>query len=106
MSLITRNPVFGICDQVRLKPARSGTVTSKQRYYTIQAKNNKGSDQTAQMRRLICAFVVGIWQKQVFHDAAQIKVSVKFGVIYDRGRHPYKQIHSRFNSINCHAEIF
>ena len=25
--------------------------------------NNKGADQTVQMRRLICAFVVRIWQK-------------------------------------------
>ena len=28
--------------------------------------NNKGADQTAPMRRLICAFVVCIWHKQVF----------------------------------------
>ena len=28
--------------------------------------NNKGADQTARMRRLICAFVVRIWHKQVF----------------------------------------
>ena len=27
---------------------------------------NKGANQTARMRRLICAFVVRIWQKQVF----------------------------------------
>ena len=28
--------------------------------------NNKKADQTARMRRLICDFVVRIWQKQVF----------------------------------------
>ena len=28
--------------------------------------NNKGADQTARMRRLICAFVVRIWHEQVF----------------------------------------
>ena len=28
--------------------------------------NNKGADQTARMRRLICAFDVRIWHKQVF----------------------------------------
>ena len=28
--------------------------------------NNKGTDQTARMRRLICSFVVRIWHKQVF----------------------------------------
>ena len=27
---------------------------------------NKGADQTARLRRLICTFVVRIWQKQVF----------------------------------------
>ena len=33
---------------------------------TISAANNKGVDQTAWVRRLICVFVVRIWQKQVF----------------------------------------
>ena len=28
--------------------------------------NNKGADQTARMCRLICAFIVSIWHKQVF----------------------------------------
>ena len=36
------------------------------RYYTIQEVNNKGADQTARMRRLICAFVVRMWHIQVF----------------------------------------
>ena len=36
------------------------------RYYTIHAANNKGADQAARMRRVICAFVVRIWHKQVF----------------------------------------
>ena len=35
-------------------------------YSTIQAANNKGADQTAQMCMLICGFVVRIWQKRVF----------------------------------------
>ena len=39
---------------------------SKQRYYTIQAVNDKGADQTGRVRRLICAFVVRIWHKQGF----------------------------------------
>ena len=39
---------------------------SKYRYYTIQVANNKGADQTARMRRLVCAFVVHIWHKQIF----------------------------------------
>ena len=32
----------------------------------IQAVNNKGADHTVRMHRLICAFVVRIWHKQVF----------------------------------------
>ena len=35
---------------------------SKRRYYNIQAANNKGAD----LRILICAFVVLIWHEQVF----------------------------------------
>ena len=34
----------------------------KYKYYTISAANNKDADQTAQMRRMICAFAVRIWQ--------------------------------------------
>ena len=45
---------------------------SKQRYYTVQVENNKGADQTVRMRRLICAFVVRIWQNMISHDVAQI----------------------------------
>ena len=47
------------------QPGSSNFGYSKKRYYTIDAANNKGADQTARMRRLICAFVVRIWQKQV-----------------------------------------
>ena len=36
------------------------------RIWYYLAANNKGADQTARMRRLICAFVVGIGQIQVF----------------------------------------
>ena len=39
---------------------------SKYTYYTIEAANNNGADQTAQIGRLICTFVVRIWLKQVF----------------------------------------
>ena len=41
-------------------------VFSKYRYYTILAANNKVADQTMQMCRLICAFVVRIWHKTDF----------------------------------------
>ena len=39
---------------------------SQYRHYTNWVANNKGADKTAQMRRLICTFVVRIWLKQVF----------------------------------------
>ena len=65
----------GVCDQLRPKQACSADETSygleilaiaSMRYYTIQAANNKGADQTARMRRLIFFFVVRISHKQVF----------------------------------------
>ena len=63
-----RKPVFGVCDQRsnrdQLESWNFGF--SKYRYYIIQAANNKGADQPAQMHRLICAFVVRTGQKQVF----------------------------------------
>ena len=57
---------------------------SKYRYCTIQVANNKGADQTALMRRLICAFVVRIWQNRVSHDVAQLssfKRSISYPVL-------------------------
>ena len=57
MSLVTRKPVFGVCDQVMLS-YRDQLETlnfgfSKNMYYTIWVANNKGADQTARMHRLI-----------------------------------------------------
>ena len=77
MSLDMRKPVFGVCDQVRLKPICStaellscrsqldywNLVHRNCRYYAISGATNKGADQTAQMRKLICTFVVRIWHK-------------------------------------------
>ena len=40
--------------------------------------NNKGADQTAWLRRLICAFVVRIWHKQFSHDMADDLIWCKF----------------------------
>ena len=75
LSNVTRKHVFGVCDQVRLKLACSAIETS-QRLEILhlettdiilsKQRNNKGADHTARVRRLICAFVVRIWQKQVF----------------------------------------
>ena len=44
------------------------------RGHTIQAANSKGADQTARMWRLICAFVVRTWYKQVFCDVTHISL--------------------------------
>ena len=38
----------------------------KYRYYTTVEATNKGADQSARMRRLICTYVVRIWLKQLF----------------------------------------
>ena len=51
-----RKPVFVVFDQVRLKPVCSATETS----YCLEILAIETRD------RLICAFVVRIWQKQVF----------------------------------------
>ena len=71
MSHVTRKPVFRVSDQVRLKPAYSATETS----YSLEildlasigiTANNKAANQTTRVRRLICAVVVCIGDKQVF----------------------------------------
>ena len=64
LSLVTRKPVFGICDQVRLKPTCSATEPSKS--LEISAISSRSMKLSKQMRRLICAFVVRIWHKPVF----------------------------------------
>lgn len=64
--------VFRVSALERLKLACSATETSysfeileieTEALYNLV--NNKGIDQTAQMHRLICNFVVCIWRKQV-----------------------------------------
>ena len=74
LSRATRKPVFGVCDQVWLKTVLLRDTSlleswnfeyNNKRYYTNKTANKKGADQTAQMRRLICAFVLRIWHKQV-----------------------------------------
>ena len=76
MSHVTRKPVFEVCDQLKPKPACSATEASYslqiQKYYTIQAANNKSADQTAQMRRLICTLVVGICINRLSQDMAHL----------------------------------
>ena len=53
MSLVTRKPVFGVCDQGRLKPACAATEARQTLEISdietrgIILSNNKGADQTA-----------------------------------------------------------
>ena len=74
LSLVTRKPVFGVFDQVRLKPTCSIIEAGGGLKFRIKklevlyylGSENKGADQTARMRKLIRTFVVRIWHKQVF----------------------------------------
>ena len=85
MRLVTRKPVFGVCDHARLKPACSATETSQGP--DILAKAIRGIILSRQWttnvlislrgcaRKLICAFVVRICKKSRFcHDGAHIMV--------------------------------
>ena len=54
---VTRKPVFGVCNQVRLKPACSATGTSQgleildiASIVLHYAANNKGADQPVRMQ--------------------------------------------------------
>ena len=67
MGLVGKKPVFGVSDKASFKPVSSATESSfknsnftcsKSTYDTFQIANNKGADQTAPMRRLVCAFLV------------------------------------------------
>ena len=57
MGLDARNPVFGVCGQIRFNPTYSATKTNKNiqnfacgkfRCYTFEKSNNKSSDQFMQ----------------------------------------------------------
>ena len=50
----------------------------------MYAANNKGADQTARMRRLICAFVVRIWQNRFSHDVAQMRHKQTVQTLHDQ----------------------
>ena len=67
MDLVARKPVFGVSDKASFKSVFSATETSwnveispvASLYNTFQNANNKGAEQTARMRRLVRACVVG-----------------------------------------------
>ena len=78
-----RKPVFGARDEVRLKLASSDTKDSLEKgrfylskfcYISSQKANNKIVDRTAQMRRLISAFVVRIQENQDFLASRRIQL--------------------------------
>ena len=75
MGLIATKPVIGFSDNARLKTSLLSYIDylenwnfaySRLRYYSLPRANNKGADQSAQMRRLVCAFVVRQPPKTVF----------------------------------------
>ena len=41
-------------------------------FFVMYGSNKKGTDHTVWMRRLICAFVVRIWQNRFSHDMAHM----------------------------------
>ena len=65
MCLEVTKPVFRVSD-MKLKLVCSARdrleygnfACNKAGYYTFQIENNKGADQSAQMRRLVCTFIV------------------------------------------------
>ena len=56
-----------------LKP----TKMEKYGYFPFQIGNNKGADQTARMRRLVCGFVVRKQQSQGFSHRGPYGVEVQ-----------------------------
>ena len=61
-------------------------------YHTILPANNKGSDQTVQMRMLICAFVVRLWHKQVFSCCGSFVIHFKTFMVADNGNKCLEEI--------------
>ena len=73
-------------------------------FRTFLRMNNKGADQTALMRRLICAYVVRILQSQVF-SRSRPKHSMSTEVkLYSEDYKDYKM--SRFKSCLAVYKIF
>ena len=74
LSRDTRKPVFGVCDQVRHKPA----CAAIEAWYRLEISDIETGGiilsrqwKTKALRRLICAFVFRIWQSRFSHDVAQ-----------------------------------
>ena len=69
---------------------------------SLKAANNKGTDQTARMRRLICAFVVRIRHKQVFSwrgsNVRRIRINSKLCFTVKQGPDIYR-VHTRQGNV-------
>ena len=72
VSLVTRKPVFGVFEHVRLKPVCSVKEASYNHEITnietrgIKLSRQRTTKALTSLRRLICIFVVRIWHKHVF----------------------------------------
>ena len=71
MGLDGTNPVFKVSDKSpqlhRLSRENQNFACSKFRIDPFQNANDKGADQSARMRRLVCVFVVRKPSKTGFH---------------------------------------
>ena len=83
MSLVTRKPVFRVCDQIRLKPACSVTATS----LGLEMPGCAGW----------CAPLLFVYGKNRFsHDMAQIiTYDIYFALVYDTSCQHSSYIHGR-----------
>ena len=72
MGLVARKPVFGFTTKrVSNQSPQLQRLVRKLKFHlftydTFQKENNKGADQTARMRRLVCACVIRKSRRQVF----------------------------------------
>ena len=70
MSPVTKKPVFGSCDKVRLKSACSATETSERLEMSDIETTCIILSRKRTTKALICAFVVRIWQNMFSYDVA------------------------------------
>ena len=82
MGLVATKSVFGVFVKARFEPVSSATslniiifACSMFRDDTFQNANNKGADQAARMRRLVCAFVVRKVPKTGFLASRPINIT-------------------------------
>ena len=76
MSLVTRKPVFRVCDQGRLKPTCAATEARQRLVISdIETRSiilSRQRTTKALIRLRICAFVVRIWHNRFSYDVAHI----------------------------------